>query len=87
MINLAISDVDGIEFVENVSRVRLGYLLANMHTTYQIAGGVVYYINGRTFILPNDSADGYEVILNERVNEFITAGTSDLFDLLVFIEL
>jgi len=87
MINLALHEVDGIVFVANIDRTHIGHLLRQyMHTTYKIAGGVVYYVNGRNIILP-EVGDGFEVIFDERINDFITDGSSDLFDLLKFLVL
>lgn len=90
MIEAALKEIDGIEFVKTINKyIAYNVIHQNMFTTYKILGGNIYHFDGRTMIiLDNDNDDtAYEVILDERINEFVTDGDSELFDILSFITL
>ena len=88
MIETVLKSIDGVEFVKTVNRYTAYSKMAHgMYTTYKIAGGVMYRFNDRTIILPDGDDNGYEVILDERINEFVTDGSSELFDILIFLTL
>lgn len=88
MLDISKIDIEGIEFIGKLVEPFIGQLLRQyMHTTYHIDGGVIYYVNGKQIILPTGSPHGYEVKFSERINDFITDGSSELFDLLTFNDL
>ena len=88
LFDTALDDIEGVELVSVMNRDYIGILLGQyMHTTYKIAGGVMYSVDGRSILLPDGGGDGYEVVLDERINEFVTDESSELFDLLSFISL
>ena len=88
VLSKAIEAIDDIELVKELNRSTIMTLRHGvMYTTYKITGGVIYHIVGRTIILPDMSDVGYEVIISQRLNEFITDGNNELFDILSFPEL
>lgn len=80
-----LNECDGVEVIKKLNRYDVGHLIqSSLHTTYKIAGGRIYYVDGRTFLSPDSGDDSFEVKLSSKVNEFVTDGSDLLFDILAF---